>query len=104
MRVLGSPDSLKRISVPIAPELALATYHVVASVPPMERRSMRTWLLILGGILAIQVLLVWGYVAMARKSSETRTSEVVGSLLAAILVAMWVSYLALSGVALKGVD
>jgi hypothetical protein len=41
---------------------------------------MRTWLLIVGGILAIQVLLVWGYAAMARKSSETSTSEVVGSL------------------------
>lgn len=65
---------------------------------------MRTWLLIVGGILAIQVLLVWGYAAMARKGSETSTSEVVGYLLAAILVAMWVGYLALSGVALNGVD
>ena len=54
---------------------------------------MRTLLLIVAAVLVVQVVLVMGYLAVAERSSKRR--GVVGSVLAVLLVAMWVVVLSL---------
>ena len=54
--------------------------------------------LIMAGVLVVQVLLVGSFLSTAKPGSRRR--EVVGSLLAVLLVAMWVAVLALGSVTL----
>jgi hypothetical protein len=60
-------------------------------------------LLLVGGLLALQVLLVWGYKAAAERRIIKR-SELVGSLLAAVLVAMWVGFVVILSLVFGGVE
>jgi len=60
-------------------------------------------LLLAGGLLVVQVLLVWGYEAAAERRIIKR-SELVGSLLAAVLVAMWVGFVVILSLVLGGVE
>lgn len=60
-------------------------------------------LLLAGGLLVVQVLLVWWYEAAAERRIIKR-SELVGSLLAAVLVAMWVGFVVILSLVLGGVE
>jgi hypothetical protein len=55
--------------------------------------KMRTLLLIVAAVLVVQVVLVMGYLAVAQRSGKR--SGFVGSVLAVLLVAMWVGVLTL---------
>ena len=55
---------------------------------------MKTSLGILGGVLALQVLLVLGFVAVVARNRSV-PSGVVGAVLAVLLVVMWIGVLVL---------
>ena len=57
----------------------------------------------LAGVLFLQFLLVGGYLALAQRRVIKR-SELFGSLLAVLLVAMWIGVLALNSVTLYAAD
>jgi hypothetical protein len=60
-------------------------------------------LLLVGGLLVVQVLLVWGYLEAVERRIIKR-SELVGSLLAAVLVAMWVGFVVILSLVFGGVE
>ena len=60
-------------------------------------------LLLVGGLLVVQVLLVWGYLEAVERRIIKR-SELVGSLLAAVLVAMWVGFVIILSLVFGGVE
>jgi uncharacterized BrkB/YihY/UPF0761 family membrane protein len=61
------------------------------------------WLVMIGGVLVAQAVLVLVY-AVAANRRLIKRRELVGSLLAAVLVAMWVGVLALNSVTLYAAD
>jgi len=52
-------------------------------------------LILVGGLLAVQVLLVWGYLA-AEERRIIKRSDLFGYLLAALLLATWIGFVVIS--------
>ena len=61
------------------------------------------WLVMIGGVLVAQAVLVLVY-AVAANRRLIKRRELVGALLAAVWVAMWVGVLALNSVTLYAAD